>query len=279
MKKILASLLCGFLALVAVGCGDSNSNDYNQVSGQQGAPGPATSGSIAAVLSAADLDAMFSAAALAQTIDPSITQFYLYAFDAAGNLVASTNTARVPGAGINLALQGLQLLNFDVVLAGLDSQGNLVGAYEAENIAPLPNGLREIGRDVFVILEGFVLPDDTNNPPTPDQNIDVSVSFVENVPQITFTGGNVQNVSAVPEDLIEAFSRGQVRPGSDDFARIYTRSGTSDNISSPTLLNSAAISGTTTNLLFDGFEAGVVYQISVARTNGDFGFVNHVLVP
>ena len=279
MKKILASLLCGFLALVAVGCGDSNSNDYNQVSGQQGAPGPATRGSIAAVLSAADLDEMFSAAVLAQTIDPGITQFYLYAFDAAGNLVASTNTARVPGAGINLALQGLQLLNFDVVLAGLDSQGNLVGAYQAENISPVPNGLREIGRDVFVLLEGFVLPNTNNNPPTPNQNIDVSVSFVEDVPQITFTGGNVQNVSAVPEDLIEAFSRGQVLPGSDDFARIYTRSGTSDNISSPTLLNSAAISGTTTNLLFDGFEAGVTYQVSVVRTNGDFGFVNHVLVP
>lgn len=281
MKKILISLLCGFLAMVAVGCGDS-SNDYVGVAGQQGPAGRTPSGSIAVNLSQADLSTLFSAQALAQgtqPIDPRIASFYLFAYDAAGNLVGSTAGQAINNIGLSLAIQGLQVLGFDVVLAGVDRAGNVVGAYQAENIFPVPNGVREIAAQAFYPIEGFVLPSDRPTPPTPVENIDVSVSFSGNIPQITFTGGNAFSVTAVPEDLIEAYETGNV--GIEDFARIYTRASTNgtDALSSPTLLNSEIIGGTTTNLLFEGFEEGIDYQISVTRSNGEFGYIFHPLVP
>lgn len=280
MKKILASLLCSFLAIVAVGCGGSSNDVGAQVSGQQ-VPTTRPTGSIGVVLSAEDLGDMFPSLVVnAQGAAPgAITRFYVFAYDAVGTEVARASTDYLPGSGLNLLLQGLQLLNFDVVLAGVDQAGNVVGAQRAEDIAPLSNGIREVGRAVFYPIEGFVLPTDIT-PPTPTENIDVSVSFSGNVPQISFTGGNVFSVTAVPEDLIEDFQAGRITPLSDDYIHIYTRVSTNGTnaISSPALLNSDIIAGTVTNE-FEGFEAGVEYQISVVRMNGDFGFINHELVP
>lgn len=281
MKKILASLLCSFLAIVAVGCGGSSNDIGAQVSGQQ-VPATRSVGSIGVVLSAEDLGDMFPSLAInAQGAAPgAITRFYVFAYDAVGTEVARASTEYLPGSSLNLLLQGLQLLNFDVVLAGVDQAGNVVGAQRAEDIAPVPNGVREVGRAVFYPIEGFVLPTDIT-PPTPTENIDVSVSFSGNVPQVSFTGGNAFSVTAVPEDLIEDFQAGRVTPLDDEYSRVYTRVSTNGTnaVSSPALLNSSVISGTVTNFEFEGFEAGVEYQISVVRMNGDFGFVNHELVP
>ncbi len=279
MKKILASLLCSFLALVAVGCGGSSNDVGAQVSGQQVPTNTRPLGSIGVVLSAKDLGEMFPAARGQGAA--GVTRFYVFAFDAVGTEVARASTDNVPGSGLNLLLQGLQLLNFDVVLAGVDQAGNVVAAYEAEDIAPLPNSVREIGRATFYPIQGFVLPTGTTPPPTPTQNIDVSVSFSGNVPQVSFTGGNAFSVTAVPEDLIEDFKANRISPLSSEFSRIYSRAATNGTnaISSPIRLNSDVIPGTTVVPGFDGFEAGVEYQISVTRMNGDFGFVNHELVP
>ncbi len=267
--------------MVAVGCGDS-SNDYVGVAGQQGPAGRTPNGAIAVNLSQADLSALFSAQALTQgtqPIDPRIASFYLFAYDAAGNLVASTAGQAINNIGLSLAIQGLQILGFDVVLAGVDRAGNVVGAYQAENVFPVPNGVREVAASAFYPIEGFVLPSDRPNPPTPVEDIDVSVSFSGNVPQISFTGGNAFSVTAVPEDLIENYETGNITP--DDFSRIYTRASSNGTnaISSPTLLNSAVIGGTSLNPLFEGFEEGVLYQISVTRDDGHFGYIFHELVP
>lgn len=267
--------------MVAVGCGDS-SNDYVGVAGQQGPAGRTPNGSIAVNLSQADLSTLFSAQALTQgtqPIDPRIASFYLFAYDAAGNLVASTAGQAINNVGLNLAIQGLQILGFDVVLAGVDRAGNVVGAYQADNIFPVPNGVREIAASAFYPIEGFVLPSERPTPPTPVENIDVSVSFSGNVPQITFTGGNAFSVTAVPEDLVDDYEVGNI--SAEDFSRIYSRvsSNGTDAIASPILLNSAVIGGTSLNPLFEGFEEGIDYQISVTRSNGEFGYIYHPLVP
>ena len=281
MKKILASLLCSFLALVAVGCGGSSNDVGAQVTGQQQGPVVGGTGSIGVVLSAQDLAEMFPSLVLNQGNAPSrISSFHVYAFDANGNVVATANTARLPGSSVNILLQGLQLLSFDVVLAAVDQYGNVVGAYAAEDVAPLSNGIREIGRATFYPLAGFVLPTNVN-PPVPTENIDVSVAFSGNVPQVTFTGGNAFSVTAVPADLIEDFQAGLITPLDEEYARVYTRVSTNgtDALASPLLLNSTVVPGTVTNLDFEGFEEGVEYQVSVVRMNGDFGYIDAELVP
>lgn len=281
MKKILVSLLCSFVAVMSLGCGDS-SNDYVGVPS-----GPSQRGGIAVNLSQADLNRMFSPEALAQgsIVDPRITEFHLYIFDAAGNLVAdessvwSNNANQAPS--LRLAAYGLQILNFDVVLAGEDANHNVVGAYQASDVFPLPNSLREVAASAFYPLEGFVLPDDNNNGGGGQgvENIDVSVTFLEGVPQVAFTGGNVFNVAAVPEDLVEKYQSNTV--SNNDLTRIYTRASSNgtDSISSPILLTDDVIPGTVVNPLFQGFEAGVNYQVSVVRSTDEFGYSYAVLAP
>lgn len=285
VKKILISLLCSFVAVMSLGCGDS-SNDYVGVGGQQGPPGPSPTGGIAVNLSQADLTRMFSPEALAQgsIVDPRITEFHLYIFDAAGNLVAEDFSDWSPtanqGLSLSLAAYGLQMLNFNVVLAGEDANHNLVGAYQASNIFPLPNGLREVAASAFYPLDGFVLPDGNNGGGgEPVENIDVSVSFLDGVPQVAFTGGNAFSVAAVPEDLVEKYQSGRV--STDDFTRIYTRSSSNgtDSLSSPILLTDEIIPGSVVNPLFQGFEPGVNYQVSVVRLNQEFGYSYAVLAP
>lgn len=263
------------VAVASTGCGDSD-NDF-VVNGGGGRNNLANQG-IRVQMSAAELANLFPPATTQAVVDPSIVTFYVFAYDAAGNLVAQANTPN-NGLGLDLLLTGLQLANFDVVLAGVDASGNLVGAYEAENITPVPNGLRVIGDEVFNALEGFVLP--TNlNPPNGNISIDVEVNEVEGQYEVSFDGGNARSVSAVPVELVNAIS---ADPTNTELqARFLTEAltitgTTGDPLTSPVVLTTEqSISGVVINQSFAGF-TGVTYRVTVDRSNGDTGFVDTVL--
>jgi len=152
VKNFVKLVMISFLAAVAVGCGSSEDFVFTNNNN-----GPANQG-FQIQLSQAELAAMFPPT-INQSIDPNIVNFHVFVFDAAGNQVGNTIVVPNNQTNLDVLITGLVIAHFDVVLAGVDANGNVVAAYEAEDIVVIPNDIKVIGSQVFKALDGFVLPD------------------------------------------------------------------------------------------------------------------------
>lgn len=304
------------LAALVLGCGSSS--DDQQISGQQGnGQVPQTTG-FRVFLTNANLAALFPAVAAPQAndlVNPAITSYTVFVYDANGNLITQASAPRTPGGNLDLLLTGLQLGGFDVVVAGLDANGGLVGAARAQNVVTVPNQLVQIAAEVFAPFQGFVLPggnSTTTGTATTgtttggtstggstggttggsstggtagNLNMMVSVNLVGGVYEVTWDGGAtgtgpVQVVSAGRLDVVNGLADGSIQP-TDPLVQqqIFGISAlaTQDSIAQPArLTTNQTLSGAIITPGFTGFD-GSVYRVSVSRTNGDTGFVDIAL--
>jgi hypothetical protein len=280
MKNLMKHLVLILFVAMFIGCGSSE--DY--VSTNTGQPiNPLVNQGFRVVFSATELATLFPAPVAPQgnpTLDPSITEFRIFVFDAVGQVVAESTYIPVPGQGLDIILTGLQLANFDVVVTGLDAAGNVVTSVEAQDVTPLPNALKILGAQVFNPLVGFVLPDPNNNGGQGQLNINVSVTEVQGEYEASWDGANARSVSAIPVELVNALANDptnqtlQTRLATE--ALTITAAST-DALSSPLVLTTnQTIPGVIINNSFAGF-TGVEYRVTVDRLNGDTGFVDIVL--
>ncbi len=281
MKKIVSALVCSLVAVLAVGCGSSR--DHHHV--PQPTPGPgAPTGDLRILLSAAELAELFPAPVAQALEDPSIVEYRVFAYDAAGNLVTQVSQARVPGSSLDILLTGLQLLHFDVIVAGVDSTGELVGASASEDVVPVQNAVLEITREAFAPIDGFVLPDPDDGgdlgPVEGDEVLDVSVAADNGLYRVSWDGeGGTEPIlllSAIPLDLIDDVLDANMDP--ESAKRMYSAVSLTDadTLAQPFLLTNGSQEGVYYNPAFEGFD-GSEYRVTVTRENGDFGYIDVVL--
>ncbi len=299
MKTKLSLLLCTLLAIFALGC--DGRSDFVEVTGPNGnnQGGGAPTGDIRVLVSAEELAGLFPAPVdteetLGQTLDiedPRIATYMVFVYDAEGKLVTSVNAPRTNEGGLNVLFQGLQVTNFRVVIAGLDVDGELVGAAQASDITPVPNSVLQITGEVFAPLDGFVLPvveeepieeDDDGEPVEGELNMEVEVTNVDGIYRVTWAGGTpeggpIASLSAVPVELIDEIGPGSISDPAVA-ARVFSVSSTTggDSIEQPVAMTVNPITGAFVNPAFEGFD-GSVYRVSVSRSNGDSGFLDIAL--
>lgn len=154
MRNFVKFVMISFLAAVAVGCGSSEDFVFTNNNN-----GPANQG-FQILLSQAELAAMFPPVN-PQTIDPSIVKFEIFVLDANGNVAFSTERPNTQ-TDINIIAAGLLVASYDVVVQGVDANGDIVRAYTAKDILVIANDIREIGAALFSESDGYTPPDDDN---------------------------------------------------------------------------------------------------------------------
>lgn len=155
-RTFLLAVMGGLLTLLTFGCGGSSSDGPII-----GGPYPVDNGGFLIQLSAEDLIVAFPDSAVSQNpvFNPAITQFVIYAFNSSNQVVASKIVSHVAGTAFNNTIEDLSPVEgYNIVLAGLDAQDNLVSAIEAPSVFPLAGGLQLLNRNNFRTFPGFVLP-------------------------------------------------------------------------------------------------------------------------
>ena len=148
MTRLSRWIFCLFLAACTVGCGGSN-NDYNDYGGIQGGPYPVSTGGFRVLLSNADLVDLLPIPIPANVpdsgdplFDAGVDQLVVSAYDATdGTLVVEALVDYFPGTSLDLVLDELNLLPYDVVLFALDANGNSLAEAEANNVSFFAGGL------------------------------------------------------------------------------------------------------------------------------------------
>ncbi len=150
MTRLSKFIFCFFLAAFTVGCGGSNGyNDYNDYGGIQGGPFPVDTGGFRVALSNADLVDLLPIPIPANVpdsgdplFDAGVDQLVVSVYDAGdGTLVIEGFVDYFPGTSLDLVLDDLLAVRYDVVVFALDVNGNSLAEAEATNVSFFAGGL------------------------------------------------------------------------------------------------------------------------------------------
>lgn len=151
LKYLLFTLVVGMLA---VGCGSSSNHvdDYSYIPNQN-------LGSIRVVIQNDSLIGMFpKTLSQAVEINPNVVEFQLFVYGHNGTVIDSTTVLNTFGNDIDVIFSGLPVESSSVVLAGVDNDDEVVAAYAATGIMPLPNPYQLINANAFFPINDYELP-------------------------------------------------------------------------------------------------------------------------
>lgn len=142
MKRLLMLLLCALVLPIAAGCGNSNNDEFIVDGGPF--PVPVDNAQFRVILSEDDLvDILpFVIPQTAEEIlnQEGVAEWAVYAFDINGEVVLSVFFDRVPGLGINVLLDELPFMEYDIIVDALDVNGNILASAEAIGVFPSVDG-------------------------------------------------------------------------------------------------------------------------------------------